>query len=120
MRGPRWDSRPRLCGVKVSIVRGGGIGGFVTKTTLAADALPAERAEGLRSRAGAARSAAGARSEQPAPDAFVYEVTVEDEDGASTILVDDAAAPAPVRDLIDFVGSAPEREERSGPPGSVP
>jgi hypothetical protein len=100
--------------LKVSIVKGGGIAGVVTRTELATDALsPGDAAEFHdKVAASGVLEAAGAKSRGAAyPDESQYEVTVEDEEGTHSARFGEADLPDPVRSLIAFTESHPARQE---------
>ena len=113
--------------MKVSIIRGGGLAGMLTATTLDSGELsPAESAQ-LRS---TAMSALQAMTLDPADrpsgaaDTFNYEITIDnadddDSDGGHHVLsVQDPGVPAPVSALVDFVQQSPLKRRSFLPPGS--
>jgi hypothetical protein len=92
--------------VKVSIIRGGGIGGIATRTQLASEELPAaegKRLEELASAVAPASDAGGASH----PDETLYKVIVNGVTATHT----ETTLPEPVRALIDFVSERPERQD---------
>ena len=109
--------------MKVSIVRGGGLAGLVTKTVVDADSLAPEEAEQLRAKveeAGVFDLPSRITTDSPQPDRFNYAVTVQDEGREHTILVSEEALPEAVRDLLSYVKSVPGREDEIGPPDDLP
>ena len=107
--------------VKLTVVRGGGIAGLVTTTTADSDALAPEEADALRSKvegSGLMHMPARVAGPTPQPDAFNYEVTVEDDNGRTQrVSLSEDALPASVRSLISWLDSVPGKQERIGPPG---
>ncbi|MEU8384077.1 protealysin inhibitor emfourin [Streptosporangium sp. NPDC048865] len=106
--------------MKVSIVRGGGIAGLVTVTTVDSASLEPEAAAELR--AGVERAGLSGAPERPVPaagrpDRFDYELTVEDGGRVLTTRAREGDLSGPLRALISYVTSLPERQERIGPPG---
>jgi hypothetical protein len=106
--------------MKVSIVRGGGIAGLVTKTAVDGDSLPSEEAEQLRAKveeSGVFDLPARLTADSPQPDRFNYEVTVQDEGREHTVVASEEALPEGVRELVSYVKSVPGRKDEIGPPG---
>lgn len=106
--------------MKVSIVRGGGIAGLVTVTTVDSASLAPEAAAELRARV--ERAGLSGTPERPGPpegrpDRFDYELTVQDGGRVLTTRAREGDLPGPLRALISYVTSLPERQERVGPPG---
>jgi hypothetical protein len=91
--------------VKVSIVRGGGIGGIATRTELASEALPEDARRRLETLAASVVPAASARAAHP--DETRYRVTVDTVSATYT----ESSLPPPVRELIEFVRARPERQD---------
>jgi hypothetical protein len=94
--------------VKVSVVRGGGLGGFSSRTELDAAALPADAAKALEQKA---RAAAAASGDAPGPAAHPEDQLVElrVEDGAPQVLrFRESSLPEPVRALLEWVDSRSE------------
>ncbi len=112
--------------MKVSIIRGGGLAGLVTKTDVDADALAVEDANELRAKVEQAGvfdlpGRLGGGSHQPdQADRFQYKVTVEDEGREHTVLASEEALPPEVRSLVSWVKTVPGRQEHVGPPGAGP
>ncbi|MFF3441916.1 protealysin inhibitor emfourin [Streptosporangium sp. NPDC002721] len=106
--------------MKVSIVRGGGIAGLVTVITVDSASLAPEVTAELRARVErAGLSGAPERQAPPEgrPDRFDYELTVEDGGRVLATRAREGDLPGPLRALISYVTSRPERQERVGPPG---
>jgi hypothetical protein len=99
--------------VKVSVVRGGGVAGVVTSTSLDSADLPDADADALRAAVDRARAAHSPPSGAPMPDRFGYEVRVEDGDSAETLRTRDPV-PDPMRELIALVQESPARRRRTG------
>jgi hypothetical protein len=108
--------------MKVSIVRGGGVTGMTTLTELDEHALSTEASTALRQKMADAEAALPAQDtsagEGP-PDAQQYELTLEGDHGARTVRLDDASLSGPVRSLIEWVDTQPERTMQIVPPGSA-
>jgi len=106
--------------MKLSVVRGGGLSGIVTRTELATGALPPETERALRARltqSGLLDLRESASSPDPTPDAFQYEITVEDAGMTRRVRLSEDEMPDPVRSFISWLESVPEREERVEAPG---
>ncbi len=98
--------------MKVSILRGGGLAGIVTRTELDADRLPPDAARALEklvASAGPLEEPAQAASQSSLPDELQYEVTLEDEHGRQTAHFGDTTIPQPVRTLVEWADARPER-----------
>jgi hypothetical protein len=107
--------------MRLSVVRGGGVAGMVTRTELDAAGLPPDAAaelHGLLGRAGLVADAPTAPSPTNHPDEQQYELRLEDEGVTRTVRVSDTTMPEPVRELLQWIDARPEREETIGPPGS--
>ena len=105
--------------MKVSIVRGGGLAGIVTRTEVESDALAADDERMLRehaARLGALELEAPAH-EEAVPDSLSYEITIEDDGETQQMRLFDEQLSEPLRALIEWVASVPEREERIEAPG---
>ncbi|NKE62751.1 hypothetical protein FXN61_40940 [Lentzea sp. PSKA42] len=101
----------------MTVVRGGGLAGLVSSTAVDTSALASADAEALRARV---RMASLTDAGAPRPDREIVEILIEDDAGAVTTLVNaDDLAPG-VRELIEWVESAPGRTEHFGPPGIGP
>jgi hypothetical protein len=105
--------------MKVSVVRGGGLAGVVTATTLDSDDLSKSDAEMLRAKVAAARLDQLAAGHGPSqPDRFSYELTVADGDQHRTVRVREQDLSAPLRDLISTVQTASGRRQEVRRPGA--
>jgi hypothetical protein len=103
--------------MKLSIVRGGGLSGLVTRTELDTDRLSAETASSLEEKlAGAGELAESAAPEGRHPDEMSYEVTVEDDSGRRSARFTDSTLPEPLRSLIAWADSQPESTTSVQPP----
>ena len=99
--------------MKLSIVRGGGIGP-TTRTELDADQLGAADSAAFHDKLREAETAAH-QSAQPAqalPDELRYELTLEDERGPRIMRYSDSNLPEPVRALIAFADAQPASTTR--------
>jgi hypothetical protein len=107
--------------VKISIVRGGGLAGMVTQTTLDADDLSGPDAATLRAKVDQA-AVFGPRGHgtRPQPDRFSYELTVEDEGRRHTLRLPEQDLSPQLQDLITWVNHAPARRQEVRPPGRSP
>jgi hypothetical protein len=99
--------------MKVTIVRGGGIGGMTTRTTLESGTLPAAEAQALTSRVrGAALHEERPPESSPrTPDDLLYEIAVDDAGHQVAQRFTDAAMPDEVRRLVEWVDARPERAD---------
>jgi hypothetical protein len=98
-------------GVKVAIVRSGGIAGMRTRTELTTDALPPDQAATLVQKVGDA-----ALSATPDPsadsgfaDAMQYDVEVDHDGRVTRATFTDASIPDSVQRLVEWVDSRPEK-----------
>lgn len=107
--------------MKISIVRGGGLAGMVTQTSLDADDLTGPDAATLRAKVNQAAvlgpNRPGTPSGPPQPDRFSYELTVEDDDRRQTLRLRDQDLSPELRNLITWVYNAPARRQEVRPPG---
>jgi hypothetical protein len=94
--------------VKVSIVRGGGLAGIATRTELASEALPEDARRRLETLAAGVSAASAPPSAHP--DETRYRVTVD----AVSATYTESSLPGPVRELIEFVRTRPERQDAIG------
>ena len=105
--------------LKLTIVRGGGLAGITRQTELASDMLPTDDAATLHDQVegaewlheDAARDAPSGR-----PDEMSYEVSVEHEGRTTTRRFTEETLPEPLRLLITWVDSRPERRQSIAPP----
>jgi len=107
--------------MKLSVVRGGGLAGMVTRTELASDKLSAEDAKALHEKvagAGLLEPHTDAPSPPSHPEDLSYELTVEHEGRTRTVRLRESAMPEEVRSLIEWSDSLPERQMVIEPPGS--
>ncbi len=108
--------------MRVSVVRGGGLGGLIRTTIADVDRLsPGDRQElaVLVRRAGLADARAAPSSEEPEPDRFTYSVTVEDQGQRRTTGFSERSLPDEVRKLISWVSTVSGHEESIEPPGGA-
>jgi hypothetical protein len=105
--------------MKVSVVRGGGLAGVVTATTLDSNDLSESDSDTLRAKVAAARLSELVAGNGPSqPDRFSYEVTVTDGDQHQTVRVREQDLSAQLRDLITTVQTAPARRQEVLRPGA--
>ncbi len=97
--------------MKVTIVRGGGVGGMTTRTQLESDALPAADAQTLAAHVQGAALQAGAAPGPRSPDALLYEISVNDGGSDVTQRFTEDSLPEGVRQLVQWVDSRPERTD---------
>lgn len=106
--------------MKVTIVRGGGLLGLVATTTADSASLSPEKAEALRRKVEETKLlelAVRGSAPSPQPDAFDYEVTVENGEGSMRVVFAEHQLPSGVRSFISWLDSLPGRQESLGPPG---
>jgi emfourin len=106
--------------MKLTIVRGGGLGGLVTRTEVRSDVLPPDDARMLIRRV--EQAGVVTMREQPASqgrhaDELLYAITVEDQGRVRTLRFSEGTLPERVRALIACVDSLPDRDDRIEPPG---
>jgi hypothetical protein len=99
----------------VTVVRGGGLAGLVSSTAVDTSTLASADAAALRAHVLRA-SLADTLARAPQPDRELVEILIEDDEGAVTAMNADELSPG-VRELIEWVESAPDRTEQLGPPG---
>lgn len=98
----------------LTIVRGGGVAGLVTRTEIDGDELaPAEAAE-LRERVAASglRGLASGSAAPAHPDEQRYELTVRDGDGDHVVRLGERELPDGVRALVEWADGHPRRRLR--------
>ena len=106
--------------MKITVVRGGGIAGLVTTTSADSTALAPADAEALRARVEGARLwDLPTRLTGPTslPDAFDYQIIVEDGGRTKTLSVAEDAVSPSLRSLVEWLGSVPGHEDTISPPG---
>jgi hypothetical protein len=101
--------------VKVTIVRGGGLGGISTRTELDDDGLPDDDSR-RRFADVVGRAKPHARTPAPAgrsvPDQTLYEVQLDDGKDEVKARFDDQNLPEEVRHLVEWVDARPEKKHR--------
>ena len=108
--------------VRVSVVRGGGVSGLVTVTTVDSQTLSAEDAKTLArmvEEADAFGEPGVAATHGAGPDEFQVSVTLEDATRRRTVTAAEHDLPSRLRSLVDWVNAAPGRTEEIGPPGTL-
>lgn len=103
--------------MRVSVVRGGGIAGLVTTTTLDAADLSPPDARALRAKVDAAGVLAASSRTAPRPDRFTYELTVDADGHQHSLRVGEADLSPELSELVTWVQSAPARQQQVRPPG---
>jgi hypothetical protein len=107
--------------MKLTVVQGGGIAGLVRTVSADTASLDPAQAEALTAMvqdAGMFDLPARLGPASSQPDAFDYELTVEDGERRTTIRANGDALPDHVRDLIAWLQSVPGHEERVDAPGA--
>ena len=107
--------------MKVSVVRGGGVSGLVTVTTVDSQTLAAEDAKTLArmvEEADAFGESGETATHGGGPDEFQVSVTLEDGARRRTVTAADHDLPSRLRSLVDWVSVAPGRTEEVGSPGT--
>jgi hypothetical protein len=100
--------------LKVTVIRGGGLAGISRQTDLASGALPpgeATRLHELVEGAGLLGVAAPREAPPGHPDEMSYEVSVEHQGPTRTRRFTEQTLPDPVRSLIAWIDSRPERRQ---------
>ena len=108
--------------MKVSVVRGGGVSGLVTVTTVDSQALSSEDAKtlaGLFEGANAFEGPDVTPSHASGPDELQVSVTLVDGSRNRTVTAAEHDLPGPLRSLVAWVSSAPGRTEEVGSPGQA-
>jgi hypothetical protein len=103
--------------VKLSVVRGGGLAGIVTRTEVSSDDLPPAKATELDEqieRSGLRALPPKLEPEKPSPDELRYDITVEHAGAKHTVRAADTVLPDGVRDLIAWLDALPQRRETIG------
>ena len=106
--------------MRVVVVRGGGIAGLVMTTSADSDALSPQDAEALRAKveeSGLFDLPDRLSGPTAQPDAFDYEVTVDDGARIKRVTLTEDVVPPGVRALITWLESVPGHQESIGPPG---
>ena len=116
MSRPRGHAPGRL---RVTIAQAGGIAPVVVTIEVDTRALPPGDADVLRRLVVDARLFDGATPRgHPQPDRGGFRITISDDEGTRSTVLDEAAAPEPARALVDFVRSAPGATKRVKPLGA--
>lgn len=106
--------------MKVSVVRGGGVSGLVTVTTVDSQALSPEDAKTLAGMVQEANASDGPDEtvgSAATPDEFQLAVTIEDGARRRTVSAAEHDLPGALRSLVAWVSSAPGRTEEVSSPG---
>lgn len=106
--------------MKVSVVRGGGVSGLVTVTSVDSQTLSSEDAKtlaGMVEESDAFDGPEGSLGAGSAADEFQVAVTLEDGARRRTVSGAEHDLPSGLRSLVAWVSSAPGRTEEVGPPG---
>jgi Emfourin len=100
--------------LKLTIIRGGGLAGLTRRTELASEALPpgeSTKLHELVEGAGLLGEAAPQKAPPAHPDEMSYEVSLEHQGRAETRRFTEQTLPDPVRSLIAWIDSRPERRQ---------
>ena len=101
--------------MRISFERTGGIAGMRLATTIDSDNLSAEEAgklQGLIEAANFFDQPATSHGPVPGADRFQYKIAVQAEDRCHTIQVNDAALPAVLRPLVQWLTNAARKPPR--------
>ena len=98
--------------MKLSILRGGGLAGIVTRTELEADRLPPDARAALAQKVESIGRLGDPAPPASLPDELHYEVTIEDGRGKRAAHFSDSNLPKPLRELIEWADARPERTTR--------
>lgn len=100
-------------------MRGGGILGLVTTTTADSGELAPDDADALRAQVDGCGllQLAGRAGATSSPDAFAYEIIVDDGERSQKVALAENDLPDDVRSLISWLDAVPGRQQRVGPPG---
>jgi hypothetical protein len=110
-----------MVSMKVSVVRGGGVSGLVTVTTVDSQTLAAEDTKTLArmvEEADAFGEPGVTATRGAHPDEFQVSVTLEDATRRRTVTAAEHDLPSHLRSLVDWVSAVPGRTEEVGPPGT--
>lgn len=91
--------------------------GFVTRTGLDSDALPADAAQALAEIAERALAAPAAPAGERLPDELLYTIEIGDGDRTRSLRFSEQTLPEEMRELIAWVDSRPERADTVEPAG---
>ena len=107
--------------MRVSIVRGGGVAGFATRTELESTRLAQDERSEFETRLRRALVIDPQSSSVAALDGDPScEVTLDDGEARKTMRFSESSLPAPIRSLIDWTDGRSERETLlEGQPGSL-
>lgn len=106
--------------MRISVVRGGGLLGMATETTLDSAHLDESARQTLQATVDSAQpfaQPAAAAVTAKGADMFSYELRVQDGERSQTLRRTDADLTPELRELVGLVLSAPERERRVLRPG---
>jgi hypothetical protein len=106
--------------MKLSVVRGGGLAGVVTRTELATEAMPSKDADTLHDKVTRAGLLEGDQEPSPAPshpDELSYELTVEHAGRHRTVRMTEGSMPEAVRTLLAWADARPESRTTIERPG---
>ena len=130
-RGKKWASSSgwvptrlslgEMVPMKVSVVRGGGVSGLVTVTTVDSQTLAAEDANTLArmvEEADAFGEPGVTATHGAGPDEFQVSVTLRGRRASTNRDRRRSRPPSRLRSLVDWVSAAPGRTEEVGPPGT--
>ena len=102
------------------MVRGGGFAGLVSTVSVDSEELAPGDAEALRTKveeAGVFELSPQSEEGTAYPDAFHYEITVEEGDRRQSVVLREETLPEKARSLISWLDSIPASEQRVHPAG---
>lgn len=103
--------------MKVSVVRGGGLAGITTTTTLDVIDLSPQDAKVLRAKVAAAAITGPHPRSAAQPDRFAYELTVDADGERRTLRCGEADLSPQLQELLTWIQAAPARRQEVRPPG---
>jgi hypothetical protein len=101
----------RLKNMRVVLERSGGFAGITQTKSVSTDQMPAQEAQTVSDLVGAAGFfdlPPVIRSTEPGTDRFQYKITVESENRAHTVQVDEAAVPLRLQPVLNWLKSSAE------------
>jgi hypothetical protein len=96
--------------MRVSIIRGGGVGGLTTRTDLDDSSLRENDRALFNQRLEDAIETSSSPPRQRLPDELQYEITLDSSKTTKTLRYSETDLPEPVRGLINWVDERPERK----------
>jgi hypothetical protein len=114
----RRSASSNIRAVKLSIVRGGGVAGFATRTEVSTDSLPPDESRALEEKvdqSGLREFPEDAPAAARHPDDLLYEVSVEDGGSVHTVRLSESTTPDSIRSLIEWVDSVSQQGPKIEP-----